>query len=68
MLAAQGADLDAKCHGIPPLHLCIASAVQPGALSFASSSVAVLLENGVSVTAKVRTESVEGVCRNAVSR
>lgn len=40
-----GFDINAKCHGTPPLHLLLFVAALPNGLNFAHSSMKVLLEN-----------------------
>lgn len=66
MLARNGADLNAKCHGTPPLHLAIATAVQPDGQSFGWDCVAALLENNANVSAKVIIKcELQSVCNLA---
>lgn len=53
MLVRRGADVDLKCHGTAPVHLALASAVQPGGEKFALDSLSILLENNANVSVKV---------------
>ncbi len=52
-LVDRGADVDLKCHGTPPIHLCVATAVQPDGERFAFECMVLLLERNANASAKV---------------
>ena len=53
MLVRYGADVDLKCHGIPPLHLAVATAVQPGGQLFGYECFSFLLASNANAVCKV---------------
>ena len=57
-LIDRGADVDVKCHGTPPTHLAIATAVQPQGNDFGFECLSLLLENNANPLGKVRCVSL----------
>lgn len=52
-LIANGADVDLKCHGTPPLHLALATAILPNGEEFSFACMSALLDANANVAAKV---------------
>ena len=53
VLLEHGADVNLKCHGTPPIHLAVATAIQPNGEAFGFDSLAFMLEKEANVLAKV---------------
>lgn len=53
ILVQHGADVDLKCHGIPPLHLAVSTAVQPGGQQFGYECFCFLLAHDANASCKV---------------
>lgn len=53
ILVQYGADVDLKCHGIPPLQLALSTAVQPGGQQFGYECFCFLLAHDANASCKV---------------
>lgn len=45
--------MDLKCHGTPPIHLAVASSIQPLGETFGLDCLTLLLESKANIAAKV---------------